>query len=225
MKSIIALGFALLLTNTSFSQNVTETENLICWQAEFKFKPQDFTGKLADNEDLEITCELFDFCTRSTFDVASILDVPVIQEQRGELLEKAYFAPLFEKTTSTTVKPNDSIGFLKQKVLFDINELSARFARQQLDTLSKQFNGEYGAIALLFKDVRQNSINLRESLSSEYINEVYQEPKEGAYSKWRLILDEALEDSKQYQTTEEECTRLLTNKPLITNYDVSKRYN
>jgi hypothetical protein len=70
-----------------------------------------------------------------------------------EKFEKVYFAPAFERTTSAT-RTTDSLQLALQLVYFDICEIWARWAREQLHALKDSINST-GIQANMFTTVVQ----------------------------------------------------------------------
>jgi hypothetical protein len=51
---------------------------------------------------------------------------------------------------------------------------------------------------------------------------VFAEKKEGAFEKWRGMIDKRLEETKMWATTPEECYRLMTGKPVAEGHMQAK---
>lgn len=226
MKKIILTGIIVVLTgdiNISIGQTEhipTESQRHIFWQAERVLTEKDFQGNGTENPKLVQYCEELDLCVLASTGVFAALDIPKKKRKRGELIEKAYFAPAFEKSTSYIIKL-DSTGIAKQKVVFDIFELSARFARQQLRQLQDSI-GEYGIISLMFKSVEARAIEMRTSLIDLYTKDIYIDKKTGAFELWREKVDKMLADSKEFATKPEDCYRFVKNAPIDKNYKMAK---
>lgn len=226
MKKIILIGIIFVLTgniNISIGQTaqiLTESQRHIFWQPERVLTEKDFQGNGTQNPKLVKYCEELDLCVLASTGVFAVLDIPKKKRKRGELIEKAYFAPAFEKSTSYILKL-DSIGIAKQKVVFDIFEVSARFARQQLQQLQDSVGG-YGIISLMFKSVEARAIEMRTSLVDSYTKDVYIDKKAGAFELWREKVDKLLADSKKFATKPEDCYRFVKNAPIDENYEMAK---
>ena len=221
---LISLIFILIgKVNISFGQEIqvsTESQTHIYWQPNRTLTEKDFQGDGTLNPKFVKYCDDFDLCTMASIGVFAVLDIPKKKRKRGELIEKAYFAPAFEKSTSYILRL-DSLGIEKQKVVFDIFEVSARFARQQLQQLQDSVGG-YGMIYLMFKSVEARAIEMRKSLVDSYTKDVYIDKKEGAYLEWRERVDKLLFDSKEYATKPEDCYRFVKNEPIDENYMMAK---
>ena len=104
---------------------------------------------------------------------------------RGKFMEKAYFAPAFDKSSSYIIEADDSLGIAKQRIVFDIYEISARFARKELKKLQDSIGG-YGITSLMFKPVLARTAQMREAMVSKFTTEVYIEAQEGSFESGEL---------------------------------------
>ena len=226
MNKIIIIGLLLVLTvniNVSKAQSeqiLTESQTHIFWQPDRILTEKDFQGDGTKNPKFVKYCDEFDLCVMASTGVFAVLDIPKKKRKRGELIEKAYFAPAFEKSSSFILRL-DSTGIAKQKVVFDIYEISARFARQQLKKLHDTV-GAYGIISIMFKSVEARAIEMRKSLVDSYTKDAYIDKKPGAYEKWRTRVDKLLADSEEYSTKPEDCYRFVKNAPIDENYEMAK---
>ena len=222
LKILFAL-FLLLGTNNIFGQEkfITETETHIFWQPDVVLTEDDFQGKVPNDTSMTSLCEKKGICTVGYYDVCSVLDIPKRKRKRGKLLEKAYFAPVFEKTTSYIMN-GDTTGIKNEKIIFDIKELVARYARKELVRLQKKMEA-YGTISIMFKSVEADSKKMEEMLISNYVYDLYTSKKEGAYEDWRKKIDTMLEETKEFTTKPEDCHRFATGKPIDKNYKMAKK--
>jgi hypothetical protein len=226
MKRIILIGLVFILTgkiNVLIGQTekiLTESQRHIFWQPDRVLTERDFQGDGTQNPKFVKYCDELDLCVVASTGVFAVLDIPKKKRKRGELIEKAYFAPAFEKSTSFIIKL-DSTGIAKQKVVFDIFEVSARFARQQLQHLQDSVGG-YGIISIMFKSVEARAIEMRTSLVDSYTKDVYIDKKEGAYEIWRERVDKLLAESKEFATKPEDCYRFVKNASIDENYEMAK---
>ena len=145
-----------------------------------------------------------------------VLDVA----KKNDKFEKAYFAPAFERTTSVA-KANDSLQIAIQNTTFDICEIWARWARQQLKTLKESMNS-IGAQAIMYTTIVQEMAKKKEDMHGGFIYEVMIQKKEGSFEKWRSLIDKMLDETKEWATTPEECYRLMTGKPIEKGYVKAK---
>jgi len=151
----------------------------------------------------------------------SVLDIPKRKGKRGKLLEKIYFAPAFEKSTSYSII-KDSFEVEKQRLVFDIYEVSARFARQQLSMMQDSMPG-YGTLSIFYKTIEARAIEMRDAYVDSYTREVYIERNDEAYESWRLKIDTLLEQSEEFATTAEECYRFIKGQPIEENYTMAEK--
>ncbi len=226
MKRIIIIGLVFILTgniNVSIGQTeqiLTESKRHIFWQPDRVLTEKDFQGDGTQNSKFVKYCDELDLCVVASTGVFAVLDIPKNKRKRGELIEKAYFAPAFDKSTSFILKL-DSTGIAKQKVVFDIFEVSARFARQQLQHLQDSVGG-YGIISIMFKSVESRAIEMRTSLVDSYTKDVYIDKKVGAFEIWREKVDKLLAESNEFATKPEDCYRFVKNEPIVENYEMAK---
>lgn len=226
MKRIILIGLVIILTGKinvligQTEQILTESQRHIFWQPERVLTEKDFQGDGTQNPKFVKYCNELDLCVVASTGVFAVLDIPKKKRKRGVLIEKAYFAPAFEKSTSFIIK-FDSTGIAKQKVVFDIFEVSARFARQQLQHLQDSVGG-YGIISIMFKSIEARANEMRTSLVDSYTKDVYIDKKAGAFEIWRERVDKLLAESNEFATKPEDCYRFVKNAPIDENYEMAK---
>jgi hypothetical protein len=63
--------------------------------------------------------------------------------------------------------------------------------------------------------------DLMMDMFSSYKREVIKEKQPNAYYEWRKTVNQLLESTKDYSTSEEECNRFITKKPFSDEYKVS----
>ncbi|NDV68508.1 hypothetical protein [Dysgonomonas sp. 25] len=200
------------------AQDYNETSTHIFWQEDKLLTEKDFQGNGSAYDKSRLYCDSLDMCCVAFIGVYAVLDIPKTEKDRGRLLEKAYFVPMFEKPTSYILSENDSLYIKKQQIVFDIYELSARHARMQLEEYQKKMGSPYGTISIMFSTVSNDTKKYRDKLVKEYTNDVYLQKKENAYYIWRSFIDEKLEELKQYATTTEDRLRACTQKPIDKKY-------
>ena len=221
-KVIIILLFIIGLTNNSYGQEkyTTESSTHIFWQSDRQLTKNDFRGNGSNNPKFIKYCDELDLCTSACVGVFAVLDIPKKKRKRGELIEKAYFVPAFEKNTSYILE-NDTVGIKKQKIVFDIYELSTRFARQQLTQFQDSMPG-YGITTIMFKTVEARAIEMRTLLIDSYTKDIYIDKIEGAYKTWKVRIDKKLSDTEEYATRPEDCYRFVKNEPIEKGYIKAK---
>lgn len=199
-------------------QEYHETETHIFWKNGRSLSYKDFQGDGSYYGRSKYLCDSLNMCYMAFVGVYTVLDIPKKEKDRGRFLEKPYFVPMFDKTTSYIIGENDSIGIQKQQIIFDIYELSARYARKELDRYKKEMGSAYGTISIMFSTVADNLEKFRQALVDEYTKDVYIQQRNNAYSEWRLLVDDKLEESKEYATTTEDYHRAYIKEPIDKKY-------
>lgn len=218
-KKYFLLSFFLILFYVQVNcQEYDETKTHIFWKNDRVLSQKDFQGDGSHYDRSQYLCDSLNMCYMAFLGVYTALDIPKKQRDRGKLMEKAYFVPMFEKTTSYIIEENDSIGIQKQQIVFDIYELSARYARKELDRYQKEMRPAYGIISIMFSTVAKDSENFRKKLVGEYSKDVYIQQRDNAYAEWRLLIDDKLEEWKQYATTAEDHHRAYVGEPIDKKY-------
>ena len=212
--------FLFILCNNLFSQinYYTKNDEYIMWQKEVKLTLDDFKSDTIgkDNDNYKKT----NLRAIAYTGIWSILDVPKKKRMRGKLLEKVYFAPAFQKSTSVAFV-KDTLQIAMQQVCFDISEVCARGARQQLKKYQDSIIG-YGTLYIMYTTVKNGMNILNKNMIDEYTSDVYINKKPNAFNLWRKAINERLEVTKEWATTPEECYRLLMRMPIDENYEQSK---
>ncbi len=161
--------------------------------------------------------EKYGYTAMASIGIWRVLDVA----KKNDKFEKAYFAPAYERTTSVA-KTNDSLQLEIQNTSFNICEIWARWARQQLKTMVDSTNS-IGIQAIMFTTIVQEMDKNRDHMQGGFIYEVIVEKKEGSFEKWKSLIDQMLDDTKEWATTPEECYRLMTGKPIEKGYMMAKK--
>lgn len=221
-KLIFLFVFLFLQLTSAVGQEKIQTESNthIYWQPDRELIKSDFKGDSSCYDKSELFCDELDMCTMAFVGVFAVLDIPKKKRKRGELIEKAYFVPAFEKSTSYILK-NDTAGIKKQKVIFDIYEISARFARLQLSNFQDSIPG-YGITTIMFMTVESRAIEMRTYLVDSYTKDVFIDKIDGSYKIWRDRIDKMLTDSEKYSTKPEDCYRFIKNEPIEKSYIKAK---
>ena len=214
-KAILTIGLILYgLTCIGQIQYPTSDSTHIFWQPGVKITLQDYKGKPI--QQIEELMEKYDFSASASVGIWSVLDCPKRVRDRYTKFEKVYFAPAFEKTTSYS-KTEDKQQIEMQNLYFDICELWARWARKELRTLQDSTNAT-GVLTIHYLTVKQDMNEGRLKMFRDYFNDVFIEKNIEAFDKWRKEINEALENTKKWATTPEECYRLMTKKPIEKGY-------
>lgn len=208
----------------------TESETHIFWQPNRKLNLNDFQGD-PRSDDLKY-CEENGYCAVPCLGVFVEVDIP--KNYRKNKLEKVYFAPAFQKTCSYII--NDSKEIRDAQLLFDIAELSSRIGRKLLreyhnhlavteDSMNYYIIREHpdtvlitGVGTSLAWHARDSAWNFYKEMSASYISGVYLSNGKESYEQWRLLVDDYLENYKNYATKPEECYRMIKKQPIIKKY-------
>lgn len=222
MRNIIILLCFLIITLSAKSQTNCPTRDSvhIFWQPGTKITCQDFKGNIPPKIQQEM--DMYGYSAIASVGIWHCIDLPTgSRKNRWSKFEKVYFAPAFERTTSAT-RTTDTMQIAMQLMYFDMCEIWARWAREQLTHLKDSLNAT-GIQAIMYSTVVQKMKKNYHSMSGGYAQEVFIDKKEGSYIKWRQLIDEWLEDTKKWATTPEECYRLMSGKPIERGYKKAKK--
>ena len=176
-----------------------------------------FSDYLADTTQERIKdMKEYGYTASASLGIWSILDIPKRKRDRHTKFEKIYFAPAFERTTSCALA-DDSVQLAIQKTLFDINELSARWARRKLYTLRDETNST-GAMSIMYLSVKDEMEAQNQKMVYSFIKQVIISKEEGSFQEWRKTIDDLLLETSKWATTAEECYRLMTGQPIDKDY-------
>ncbi len=197
----------------------TKSSTHIFWNAEYPIEMKHFQDTIG-NESFRNKCDSIGLCWGAFVGLFTIIDEPKKKKKRGELLEKAYFAPAFEIARSYRFN-NDSSDFLTQLLVFDVYELAARKCRQDLEKLFIQMP-YYGTKIIMFKEIEVANKKLVQEIVWSITNDIYILKKENAYKEWRKTTDDLLKETEQYKTTNEDRARFILDSPILKNYQMAK---
>lgn len=205
-----------------FSQNRERIEDSvhIYWQPNINLNLNDFEFDGTKEENAEMYCEKIKLCVCAATNINIIIDSPTNNKKRNKDLEKIFIVPVFDKNMSYALT-KDTIGVNQQKLIFDIEEWTARYIRQELEKIKKQFKDRQDFLITWHKVVLNEAQKKKRKLIEEYTLDVYLEPKPNAYRDWRIKVDNMLKELKDYATTKEECNRFLYKKTIEKNYEQS----
>lgn len=219
MAKTTLLALLVISVTASGQTFKTEDQNLKGWTketkivyADFKAKPTDQLKKLNKEAGLQASAQV---------GLKSVLDVPKKKRDRGRLLEKVYVAPFFIKTTSATMT-NDEKELDKQRLYFDMAEVYARMMRRAIEHIQDSTKA-YGTIWIMYSSIKDYYCSEFGKMFNDYTYEVLVEKKEGAYDRWRELIDKALSETDDYATKPEDCARLLTGLPIDPRYEQSEK--
>ena len=221
MRILIHIILILNFSIASFAQSdSTRNETHIFWSNTHQIQMEDFRDTTRSIKNLT-NWKDYNLCWGAYTGLFSGLDVPKKKKDKRKKNEAIYFAPAFELNTSYRLT-SDSLDFLKQLIVFDMYEIAARKCRIELDSIYNA-NPSIGIKGIFFKSVEADVQEQLEMMVRGYTKEVYIQQKEGAYSEWRTLIDEFLEETKEYRTTAEDRIRFITGKPIIKGYIKSKK--
>ena len=220
MKYLLLVICLFFVTFNSFGQTTykTECDSFLYWQPNVRLKIQDYKGDTSTSG--MALCRKYNIHNVANVQINSVLDVPKKNRKKGKLLEKVYFAPVFCKFCSFSIK-YDSIELLHDQIYFDIAEFCSRTARMKVDSIKQLLPG-YGAMWITFATTQEKMINLFHDMCGSYTYQLNAKKDSFAYQKWRSMLDEALNQTNNFATKPEECYRLLSGFPLDEEYERSK---
>jgi hypothetical protein len=214
-----------LVTIDIFSQNdfQTENESHIFWQKDRILTQDDFKGSDPRDPKLISYCDTMGMCSMAYVGLFSVLDVPKKRSQYGKLMEIVYFAPAFDKSNSYIIG-EDTLGFLAQKLVFDIKEITARKARIELQSLRDSMQNAFGVYWNFYKSAEASAIDFEHVMMQNFIQDVFVngEVNPHGLNKWEEIVEDFLERTDEYATKPEECYRFVINKPFVKGYKMAK---
>ena len=220
MTKNLLLSLLTVISVTATGQtSKTEDQNLKGWTKETKIVYADFKGKPTDQ--LKRLNREAGLQASAQVGLKSILDVPKKKRDRGRLLEKVYVAPFFIKTTSVTMT-RDEKELDKQRLYFDMGEVHARMMRRDIEHIQDSTKA-YGTIWIMYSSIKDYYCTEFGKMFDDYTYEVFVEKKEGAYEKWRELIDKGLSELEKYATKKEDCSRLLTGLPIDPEYEQSEK--
>lgn len=222
MKNTLILFLFIFITLAANCQiNYPTRDSVhIFWQPGTKITYLDFKGSIPPK--IQQQMDNYDYSAIAFVGIWHVIDLPTgNRKKRWSKFEKVYFAPAFERTTSAT-RTTDSIEIAKQVMYFDICEVWARWAREQLAQLKDSINAT-GIQAIMYTTIVQRMNKNYNSMCGDYTEQVFIDKEEGSYLKWRAFIDEWLDETQKYATTPEECYRLMSGKPIEKGYKKAKK--
>lgn len=216
MKNIHFTIVFLFLYLVSFGQvNYPTRDSIhIFWQPNLKITLKDYKG--IPQKDVEETMDKYNLTACAYVAIWSILDIPEKKRDRYKKFEKVYFAPAFNRTNSFS-KTNDTLQIAMENTYLDICEICARWARKKLSEIQDTTKAT-GTISLMYMTVKEEMEEKKSVMYKSYFKEVYIDKMDGAFLKWRTLIDEILADTKKWATTPEECYRLMSRSPIEDGY-------
>ena len=186
----------------------------IFWQPGLVITYLDYKGAVSNKEAKDM--DKYGYSAAAFVGIWNVLDVA----KKDDRFEKAYFAPAFDRTTSST-RTSDTLQIAMQNLYFDICEIWARWARRELKEIKDTMNA-IGAQAIMYTTIVQDMEKNRLEMYSSYAREVFILKKEGSYERWRNLINRILDETKEWTTTPEECYRFIKGKPIEKGYVKAK---
>jgi hypothetical protein len=219
MKNILIILIFLSFVGKLFAQpDSIQTDTHIFWSEDYQIQMSDFHA--TESQKYEKYCDSIDLCWSAYVGLFTVLDEPKRKKDRGNLFERVYFAPAFEKAPSFRLN-NDSLGYLKQVLIFDMYELAARRCRRDMHLRFGE-NPTYGTKYIFFKNVENRNREQLSEMVDDLVRDVYIKNIPGAYESWRIKIDDFLEKNKAYKTKQSDRLRFITNAPLSKRYRKAK---
>ena len=226
-KPLLLLCLCFLVTSIQAQKKQVyknESETHIGWQADRPLTNADYQGNFNENPKLQKYCDEIGLCVIAATGVFFRIDARKGKYKPGKYYERLYVSPLFQKNISSYSSTADSLDFAKQQLVFDIDELTARYMKYQfhhfLDSLDLHCDNE---CTYFFLGFYEEAMAIRDSVMFRYTYDVYNFNREGAYEEWRQNIDRLLDMYKDYATTPEEVQRILFDKPLDKKLELAKR--
>jgi len=221
MKKLIYISTILCFSISSFAQiDTTRNETHIFWSNSYQVQTGDFRDTTRSTKNIN-NCDKYNLCWGAYTGLFSVLDVPKKKRDKKKKHEAIYFVPAFELNTSYRLT-SDSLDYLKQLIVFDMYEIAARKCRIELDSIYNT-NPSIGIKGIFFKSVETDVQEKLGMMVKGYTQEVYIQQKDGAYTEWRTLIDELLEETKEYQTTAIDRLRFIKNEPILNGYIKAKK--
>lgn len=214
-KLLILLFLTVLWCKINSQNDSLRNETHIFWSSDYRISVEDFHDTIKSLNNLDY-CQKYNLCWGAYTGLFSVMDIPKKKRNKKSMHEAIYFAPAFEVTKSYRLT-TDSLDFLKQVIVFDMYELAARKCRMELDSIYNT-SPSIGIKGIFFKSVESENQKILGNIVRAYTQEVYIEKQEGAYEKWKKLIDEALDKTTLYQTTAIDRIRFINNEPILKEY-------
>jgi hypothetical protein len=216
-KNTIILTFVLQI---SFGQiDSCRTATHIFWNNISKIEMSCFKDTISI-EDNRKKCDSINLCWGACVGLWTIIDEPKKKQKRGKLIEKAYFVPAFEVAKSYRFN-TDTLDYLAQLLIFDVYELAARKCRKDME-LHFQKMPFYGTKLIIFKKVENSNKQFLNDIVGSITNDIYVKKKTNAYTEWRKTIDDLLNETDEYRTSNVDRIRFIKNEPLSKDYQMAK---
>ncbi len=154
----------------------------------------------------------------SNIGLRGVVDIP--KNKNNGKHDKLYLAPVFCRNCSCKLQ-EDSLDLKLTHLLFDLAEISARQIRKELSNQQKQMNVD-NINSIFYATSKNKWEKIMRGSWATIFEEIYTEKKDGSYDSWRQMVDELMEQDKEFQTTAEDCHRFVLNKPLEKEYKMAE---
>ena len=208
------LSFTLLIL-FAFSANITAQVEFratnLYWTPDRQIHFSDYQAPISD-----ICIELnerFGFQTGADIQLAGIVDIP--RRWRGRnagKIDRGYIVPVFCRVCSC-IFSKDSLSLKVDHLIFDTAELYARRIRRELSTIQREKNTR-NPNSMFFTTVRNQNTEEMRRVFGQIFRDIFIDKKENAYEEWRNLIDELLEDTIEFATTDEDRRRFITGRPI-----------
>lgn len=218
MKKNILVFVLFAFCDITFAQQQGKQKNdsFVFWQPGIKITADMFQGEY--NEEIANKFKKDNRTAYCCTSRRSILDIPK-KKKDYKTDEKAYFCPILDKSKSFFFNDIDTTEIKYAQFIFDLTELSARYARiflanQQHEMDSISGNHSTGVVAIFYTTAKNVSEEHFYRTYYLFLNEVVLPRDSTKYTKCRNTLDSLLDETKEFATTNEDCQRFMTNAPL-----------
>jgi len=224
MKNLLTILILLLFAQSGFGQQNTQNDSVrnethIFWSDTYIIQIEDFKDTITTIKSRGY-CEKYNLCWGAFTGLFSIMDIPQKKRDKKVKEEIIYIAPAFEVNQSYRLT-SDSMDYLKQVIVFDMYELAARKCRIELDSIYQKIPA-IGTKGLVFKSIESKIQEELGNMVLLYTQEVYIMKEEGAFEKWRKLIDELLNQTEYYKTTAQDRLRFIKKEPIEIGYIEAK---
>ncbi|MEE3486455.1 MAG: hypothetical protein VZQ98_19330 [Bacteroidales bacterium] len=225
-KVLLLLSLCLFVTSIQAQKEQVyqnESKTHIGWQPDRRLTKEDYQGDFYNDPRHQKYCDKVGLCVNAATGVFYRVDARKGRYKPGKYYEKLYVSPLFQKNISCYSSTADSLDFAKQQLVFDIDELTARYMKYQFHHFLDSFNLHCdNECTFFFLSFYEEAMAIRDTVIARYSHDVYLVNREGAYDEWRQRVDQLLDTYKDYATTPEEVQRILFDKPLDKKLKLAK---
>lgn len=165
----------------------------------------------------------------------SALDIPQKKKDWKNLKEKYYFCAAIDKSESYLIE-TDSMSLKQAQLLWDICELATRIARKSLSDFEHEMESKSirtkmskksikiygpgtkklhatGIISLHYMTAVNDGKEFGQRLTNDFIKQVIMPQNDSSFYEFRKNVDDLLNTTKDFATSEEEIARLSSGIP------------